>query len=120
MTKATKNPYEIEKFVKFLATIGKKSTAHWIDIAGALGVHPNTITAWKQHPLAQDAIKKGIENALQNMEESGAKDWRMWEAKLRMLGVNPATKIEATIDDPRKQILDKYLGGDNAGKTKKA
>ena len=34
----------------------------------------------------------------------------MYEAKLKMFGINPATKIEAKINDPRNSILDKYLG----------
>lgn len=112
----TTGHYHQKEFRAFIKSISEGQVSHWVDIANALGIHKNTITAWKQLPEAQEAIQKGIDHAMQCMEQAGARDWRMWEAKLKMLGVNPATKIEATIDDPRRAILEKY-GIDDAGQT---
>ena len=112
-----KDVYKEEEFKEFVKLLDEGGAAHWIDIAKALDVSPNTITAWKKRPEARAAIRKGIVRALKNMEDSGSKDWRMWQEKLKMLGLNPAIKIDAIIDDPRKEILKKYLGGEDAGKT---
>lgn len=112
--------YKEEEFEEFVRLLDEGTAAHWVEIANALGVSPNTITSWKKRPEAQKAIKDGINKALKGMEIAGAKDWRMYEAKLKMLGINPVNKIEAVIDDPRKQILDKYLGGSDAGQTPEA
>lgn len=111
--------YKEQLFEEFLKALEVEAAPHWVDIAHALGVHQNTIVAWKQRPEAVAAIQKGISFAMKKMQESGANDWRMWETKLKLLGLNPATKIEATIyDDPRKKILAKYgLGDDDAGQT---
>jgi hypothetical protein len=48
------------------------------------------------------------------MQQAGGKDWRMWEAKLKMLGLNPASKIDVDINYPRKDILSKYMGDSDA------
>lgn len=108
--------YKKNEFKAFLKSIKWGSTAHWVDIARALNVDDDTITAWKKLPEAQAAIEEGIDRAFAAMQESGGKDWRMWEAKLRMLGVNPATKIE--VADPRGAILKKYGLTDETEKTK--
>lgn len=105
---------EYEAFVKALKF---GSVAHWVDIARALNVDEDTITAWKKLPEAQQAIQDGIDQAFAAMQQAGGKDWKMWEAKLKMFGVNPPTKVEATIDDPRLGILNKYMGDSGAGET---
>lgn len=114
------DPYKKKEYKAFIAAISEGQVGHWVEIARALSVSDDTITAWKKLPEAQVAIQKGINNALEGMKEAGAKDWRMYEAKLKMLGINPATKIEATVDDPRKEILNKYLGGEDVRETQEA
>jgi hypothetical protein len=89
-------PYKNLEFKQFLKTIKNGQAAHWIDLALAIGVDQDTITAWKKTPKAQQAIQDGIDHAVEQMITVGAKDWRMWEAKLKMLGVNPANKLDLT------------------------
>ncbi len=115
-----KRVFKSDQFRDFLATIKQEQIAHWENVAEAIGVARSTIQRWRELPEAQDAITLGIAHTLESMETAGKKDWRMWEAKLKMLGVNPPQKINAVIDDPRKSILDKYIGGDNAGQTEEA
>lgn len=100
--------YKQEEFKAFIKTIEEGEVAYWSQLAEALGVDNDTITAWKKLPEAQEAIKKGITHSLKQMEVVGKKDWRMHEAKLKMLGLNPVQKIKAEINDSRKEILDKY------------
>lgn len=120
MGKYVEGPYKKEEYKAFIKAISEGQVAHWVEIAKALNVDEDTITAWKKLPEAQKAIQDGIDNALKGMEQAGAKDWRMYEAKLKMLGLNPATRIEANVSDSRKKILDKYLGEENAGETPQA
>lgn len=120
MTKAPINVYKAEKFDAFLKIIDEGVVAHWQDIANALEINKDTITAWKKTPEAKKAIMDGIVRGLQCMEQAGRKDWKMWEAKLRMLGVNPATKVE--VSNPIGDILTKYgleNGGKDVGQVKK-
>lgn len=107
--------YKDKEFEAFISAIDSGQAGHWVEIARALNISEDTVVKWKKEPEAQVAIQKSIDNALRTMQEVGFKDWRMWETKLKMLGVNPATKIEAIIDDPRSKILDKYMGGNRAG-----
>jgi hypothetical protein len=53
------------------------------------------------------------------MEQAGEKDWRMWESKLKMLGVNPSTKAEVTVNSPAKAVLDalELMEGKGDGQT---
>lgn len=104
-----------KEFAAFIKAIDTAQVGHWVEIARALNVSDETIVAWKKLPEAQQAIEATIIKALKGMETAGEKDWRMYESKLKMLGINPATKIEANIDDRRKKILDKYLGDDSVG-----
>lgn len=92
------DPYKKEQFEAFLQTIGRKSVGHWVQMAKALGVDRDTIAAWKKHPLAQKVIKDEIEKCLEGMEESGSKDWKMWESRAKMLGVAPIEKSDITSD----------------------
>lgn len=113
--------YKDIEFKEFIKEIEEGSIAHWQEIAEALSVDEDTITRWKKMPEAIEAQKKGISNALAGMQKAGAKDWRMYEAKLKMLGINPAIKVDARLTDNRKQILDKYgLGEDGATETEEA
>lgn len=88
--------YKKNEFRAFIRSIKHGQIAHWQDIARAIGVDENTITVWKKLPEAQDAINEGIDYALEQMQTVGKRDWRMWETKLKMLGVNPASKVEHT------------------------
>jgi predicted mannosyl-3-phosphoglycerate phosphatase (HAD superfamily) len=111
--------YKNREFKQFIKSISESSMAHWQDIATALDVDADTITRWKGTPEAQAAIQKGIDYAIEQMTLAGKKDWRMWEAKLKMLGVNPPQKVEAKVTDPTGEILKKFgLGGEDAGQTK--
>lgn len=110
---SNKRVFKKDEFREFISTIKGEQIAHWENVAEAIGVARSTIQRWRELPEAQDAITLGIAHTLEEMERSGAKDWRMWEAKLKMLGVNPPQKIQAEVNDPRKPILDKY-GLDNA------
>lgn len=96
--KNSKNPYKKAEFEAFLELIKGDTIAHWVQIAQTLGIDPTTITAWKKLPLAQKAIKDGIEKAVEGMEKAGTGDWRMWESKLKMLGVSPVEKADFTSD----------------------
>lgn len=75
---------EFEKFIEILET--STVIAHWVEIAEILGVNKDTINEWRKLPEARQARARGIAAALSKMQRAGAKDWRMWEAKLRMLG----------------------------------
>lgn len=108
-TNPTIQPYKAEEFEAFLKSIEEGAHSHWIDIAEAIGVNQDTITSWKSHPRAIQAINKGITNALNQMELVGKRDWRMWQEKLKMLGINPAVKSEIKVQgDPVKTLLEKY------------
>lgn len=121
MAKTVEEPYKKKEYEAFIKTLKWGSVGHWVEIARALNVDDDTILAWKKLPEAQTAIQEGIDRSIAAMEQAGGKDWRMWEAKLKMLGVNPPQKIEAEVTDARKSILDKYgLGGEGAGKTTEA
>ena len=98
-----------EAFEAFINILQDGTVAHWVNVATALGVNKDTITAWKSLPEAQEAIKKGISKALENMEKTGGKDWRMWESKLKMLGVVPSEKQEVSLNSDGKPIP--ILGG---------
>lgn len=117
MGHSVEDPYKKKEYKAFVSAISEGNVGHWVEIARALNVSDDTITAWKKLPEAQEAIQKGINESLEGMKTAGAKDWKMYEAKLKMFGINPATKIEAKINDPRNSILDKYLGGEGAGET---
>lgn len=108
--------FKKDEFSEFIATIKEEQIAHWENVAEAIGVARSTIQRWRELPEAQDAITIGITRTLEQMENAGKKDWRMWAEKLKMLGVNPPQKIQAEVSDSRKIILDKYgLGEGYAG-----
>lgn len=98
------DPYRKEEFEKFLELIGRKSVGHWVQIAKALNVNVDTITAWKRHPMAQKLIRDEIDRSLEGMEDSGKKDWKMWESRLKMLGVAPIEKTDVTSDGEKVEF----------------
>jgi hypothetical protein len=102
--KNTENPYKREEFEAFIQLIKGNTVAHWVQIATALGIDKTTITEWKRHPMAQKAIRDGIERATEEMEKAGKDDWKMWESKLKMLGVSPIEKSESDITSGGKPI----------------
>jgi hypothetical protein len=103
------NPSKKEEFEKFLELIKGDSSAHWVQIAKALGVDRTTINVWRNHPLAKKAIRDGIEKAFEGMEKAGASDWKMWESKLKMLGISPIEKQDITTDG--EALPQPLLGG---------
>lgn len=88
--------YKKEQFEAFIDLLRGESAHHWSQIANTLGVNKDTITAWKNLPQAQKAIRDGIEKALEGMTKAGTDDWRMWESKLKMLGLSPIEKADVT------------------------
>lgn len=105
--------YKENEFDKFLKELEEGSQPFWANIAEAIGVDQETIARWKELPEAQIAMKRGIQNTLREMEGAGRKDWRMWEQRLKMFGINPPQKVEGSLRvDDRKKILAKYMGDD--------
>lgn len=92
------NPYNEAEFEEFIKNIGNANIATWSIFAEALGVNRRTITRWKKHPLAREAIAKAVSSAIYNMEKAGAKDWRMWREKLKMLGVKDRQNLEHKLE----------------------
>lgn len=111
-------PQDQDKFRDFIKSLKEDKVRHWVELATASGVSEATISRWKQLPEARRHLDLAIINTIENMETAGKKDWRMWRDKLTMLGVNPPQKHEVTLDDPRKEILKKYLGAESARQTK--
>src|SRR3990167_4888571 len=112
----TPNIRKKEEFEAFIGALEGSSVAHWKDIAEAVGVDKDTITEWKKHPRARETRIKGIQYAFTQMEHAGKNDWRMWETKLKMLGINKDNVKEYA--DPEEgegikkieQIVDQMLG----------
>lgn len=87
------------EFEAFLELIKAGKAEHWSAIAEALGVREATISEWKQHPLAKQAIAEGIQRCLDQMEVAGKNDWRMWREKLKILGVkDKETQVKSSSD----------------------
>lgn len=124
MTKNTENtentsPYKDVEFKAFIGLIKQGQHAHWGQIATALGVENDTITRWKKTPEAQEAISDGISHALERMQQSGSKDWRMWETKLKLLGINTTNKIDVTSGGEKLNIaMVEFVDGDNQNSDK--
>jgi hypothetical protein len=112
MSKSTaprKNPNKVQEFEAFIKIIKKGDYTTWLQVAEALDVDQDTISAWKKHPRAQEALEAGIAHALKEMKKVGAKDWRMWHEVLKMLGVNTPTKLDLKNSrDPIDEILAAY------------
>lgn len=106
-TKKTKTISRVNKkpeFEAFINLLRGEAVYNWSQIATALGVEKNTITEWKKLPQAQKAIRDGIEKSLEGMTKAGKDEWRMWESKLKMLGVSPVEKADFTSDGEKISI----------------
>jgi len=115
-SRITENPYKTAEFEAFIDIIKGSTVAYWVQIATALGINKDTITIWKRHPRARKATLEGIEHALEEMKRAGNKDWRMWESRLKMLGVAPVERSDMTSgDEPldfgnlTNEQLDKFI-----------
>lgn len=97
-------PYKKEEFDAFISTIKGGAVGHWVQIARVLGVDKDTITAWKALPQAQKAIKDSVDSTMEKMMEAGKDDWKMWESKMKMLGVSPIEKAETDVTSGGKPI----------------
>lgn len=90
-------PYRDEEFEEFIRVLKDPTVqAHWYEIAQALKVEPATISRWAKHPKAILARQEGVAEALAGMQQAGNNDWRMYESKLKMLGINPTAKTDIT------------------------
>lgn len=88
------DPYKDWEFEKFLKMISAGNITRWYLIARALNVSEKTLRRWRTHPRAQKAVVEAIEGAWDGMEKAGRNDWRMYQAKLAMLGVIPEDKYK--------------------------
>lgn len=98
-------PYKKEQFDAFIATIKGNAVGHWVQIARVLGVSNSTIHEWKKLPQAQKAIKDQIERIGEEMERAGKDDWKMWESKMKMLGVSPIEKQETDLTSGGEKVI---------------
>ena len=99
------NIRKVKEFKAFIKTIEGDTVEHWVNIAQALNINKDTITEWKKLPEAQEAIQKGIDRALEGMQRAGGKDWRMWESKIKLLGINPIQKLDVTSGGEKLPIM---------------
>lgn len=100
--KIVKNVYKDDEYIEFMRLVNNGELPDtWELTAEAIGVHPNTIKAWRKLPEFREAKRKGIEHCLAEMRRAGKEDWRQWEASLRLLGVKtsdqPTTNIQINI-----------------------
>ena len=94
--KRPRTPIKATEFNLFLELIEKGPVEHLGQIAEVLGVDPNTVSEWNKRPEVIEAKAKGINRTLQEMEKAGKRDWRMWEAKAKMLGLSAPTRADIT------------------------
>lgn len=92
-------------------------------LAYALGISRQTLIDYKNRDEYLDAIKKARARVERDVErrllETPNQTGAIFNLK-NNFGWRDKTEIEATLNDPRKEILGKYLGGDDAGKTTEA
>lgn len=100
-----RNPYKKDQFDAFIATIKGNAVGHWVAIAKVLGVDRETIAEWRKLPQAQKAIKDQIERVSEEMERAGKEDWKMWESKMKMLGVSPIEKTETDVTSGGEKVV---------------
>jgi len=82
VTKVIKN-VEYQQFLSMVEA--DKIPDTWEMLAQAIGVHQNTITKWRKLPEFQKAKARGVAHALEMMQASGKRDWKMWREKVAML-----------------------------------
>lgn len=108
------NPLKADEFEAFLSTLSEDVSVRgsWKQIAQAVGVNPDTIQAWRQHPKAQALIKAAIDKSLEGMKKAGMDDWRMHQASAKMYGVDFGDqKMELTGKDGGPVQVQPILGG---------
>jgi len=110
-------PYKQEQFKAFIKSLSKGSISHWVVIAEALHVDRDTINAWRKLPEAQEAIQNGIAKCLDEMEKSGGQDWRMWNERLKTLGVIATEKHDLTSGGEKIEFAVELTGGTDECKT---
>jgi len=90
------DPYKQMEFEKFLEILQSSPVNNWSIVATVLGVDRETILRWRKHPRAREILIKALQETIENMEESGAADWRMWREKAKLLGVDDVQTVELT------------------------
>lgn len=112
-----KKPYKEAEFEAFLETLSDSTVAYWVQVAQVLGISKDTISVWKKHPKAQQAIRDGMKKNMEGMQKAGKKDWRMWESKTKMLGVAPLEKQDITSGGEKVVPILDVRKDDSNGKT---
>ncbi len=107
VTNVTTDPYLDVEFEVFLKEIGNANLPNWTILAEALGITRQTISRWRQHPMAKQAINAAIEENLREMSIAGKGDWKMHREKLKMLGVKDKTTLEHELGEGVADALDK-------------
>lgn len=84
--KTVTNVRKEPEFRAFIKAVGNGEIPEtWELTAEAIGVHPNTISVWKKLPEFQLALANGIKRAIDQMEKTGKRDWRMWRERAAIL-----------------------------------
>lgn len=105
-TQTPDNPYKDEEFEAFLESLEDPTVqAHWYQIAEVIGVTKETLSRWQKHPRAIEARQRGIAESLKGMRTAGATEWKMYESKLKMLGIVPVERQEHTGKDGNELII---------------
>lgn len=117
--KSVVTPYKEAEFEQFLKLIGEGKIENWSMMAEVLDVNLDTITSWKQHPKAKQAIIAAIQKNLDGMERAGKRDWRMYREKLKMLGIIEKQAVDMTTKGDKvmvipSELLDKYAISPNS------
>ncbi len=89
-----KKIYKEDEFEHFIDLLGDENIENWTIMAQALKVNPDTITAWRQHPRAKEAISRAIDKSVKAMERVGARDRKMHREKLKMLGIADRQEVD--------------------------
>ena len=75
MGHSVEDPYKKKEYKAFVSAISEGNVGHWVEIARALNVSDDTITAWK-NCLKHKAIQKGINESLGRNKRQGLKTGR--------------------------------------------
>ena len=89
---------EFQAFLELLEGDDEMFKATWASIADMLGVHPDTIGRWKNHPEARKLMQKGVKKALKGMKTAGIDDWRMWREYAKLMGLRDVQNVDHTSD----------------------
>lgn len=91
-----KKPSKATEFNLFLEFMESGAVEYLYQVAEIIGVDAGTISDWKKLPQVQEAQARGIKRTMAEMEKAGKRDWRMWESKLKMLGISGVQKTDIT------------------------